>query len=217
MIEPVPICVLVKPPLAGGSKTRIAHALGDLFAARLASALLADTWTLIRNLPWAWPILATTTTDRSLFPLDGPVELWQQGEGDLGTRMERVLSRALTEAGRGILVDANLPGLPLDRLIEACAALETHDAVFGPVRGGFYLVGMRKLPEDALAQPPWSTNDTLRRTELRLAMMGLRPTRIEPWVDLDRPEDLPFARWLLESRPESGPRTLQVLRSVGAA
>jgi hypothetical protein len=218
MIEPFPVCVFAKPPRPGESKTRIGHAFGDLFAARLASALLADTWALVKSLPWARPILATTTSDVSLFGLEGPVELWPQGTGDLGARMERVLARAVSESGRGIVIGADLPGLPLDRLIGARTALESHDAVLGPARdGGFYLIGMRMVPGGVLAELPWSAADTLARTEQRFGALGVRATRLSPWFDVDRPEDVPIALSFLEASPLRAPKTLQVLRMVGAA
>lgn len=218
MIGPLPICVFAKPPLPGQSKTRIGHAFGDLFAARLASALLADTWALVKSVPWARPILATTTSDLSSFGLEGPIELWRQGQGDLGARMEHVLARAVTEAGRGIVIGADLPGLPLDRLVAARAALDGHDAVLGPARdGGFYLLGMRMVPGGVLAELPWSEPDTLARTEQRFSSLGVRSTRLTPWFDVDRPEDLALALATLEASPQRGPKTLGVLRLVGAA
>ena len=217
MTARVPVCVFAKPPRPGVSKTRIGDASGHAFAARLAAALFADTWSLVASLSWARPVLATTTRDLAPFGLAGPVEVWLQGDGDLGARMERILARSIDEAGRGIVVGADLPGLPRDRLTSARDALDHHDAVLGPARdGGFYLLGMRRVPAGALAELPWSTAETLACTERRMSDLGICATRIAPWFDLDVPADLVPARAALETCPFDAPRTLEVLRSLDA-
>src|SRR3712207_8897558 len=77
------LCVFAKPPRAGEAKTRLTPALGAEGAARLARAFLQDTWALVTRVQWATPVLASAGPwPEGLLP--GPLEVWPQGEGDLG-------------------------------------------------------------------------------------------------------------------------------------
>ena len=216
MNAPIPVCVFAKPPLAG-AKTRLSRKYGASAAARLARAFFADVFATVRALPWARPVLATTTRDAGAFELDDPPEIWMQGEGDLGERMERVLARGVAEAGRAIVIGADLPGLPSAHLDSAREALATREAVLGPtVDGGFYLIGLSRVPAGALAHLPWSHYDTLAKTAARLAELGLDAARAPIWFDVDEPEDLPRVRRVLERNPERAPHTMEALLAMGA-
>ncbi len=106
------ICVFAKPPRAGEAKTRLAPAVGLEGAAALARAFLGDVWAGVRRLPWARPVLASAGPwPEGLLP--APVEVWPQGEGDLGARMERELRRGLEAAPWVMALGGDSAGLPL--------------------------------------------------------------------------------------------------------
>src|SRR2546423_15206192 len=116
------ICVFAKPPRPGEAKTRLATAIGPAAAAELARAMLEDTWRLLSTLTWADLVLATTEIDRSWidelpFPIsssnsDHAAPVWQQGSGDLGERLERMLRTALMRTSMAIAIGTDSPGLP---------------------------------------------------------------------------------------------------------
>ncbi len=199
-------CVFVKPPRPGEVKTRLVPEVSPEAAAELAAAFLADTLDSVRRLAWLDVVVATADrrSPSALSPTlgggDGSsegvreiagFEVWPQGPGDLGARMERVLRRALARSPVAIALGTDSPGLPRARLEEARQALRTADAVLGPAEdGGFYLLGLRRCPQGLLHGLPWSSDETLARTEERLRRRGLRTARISPWFDVDRPDDL---------------------------
>jgi hypothetical protein len=205
------VCVFAKPPRAGEAKTRLAPAVGLEGAASLARAFLVDVWAGVRRLPWARPVLASPGPwPEGLLPV--PVEVWPQGEGDLGARMERVLRRGLEEAPCVMALGGDSPGLPLAYLEAARAALSTAEAVFGPSEdGGFYLLALRRLPEGALAGLPWSQPETLAATEARLVSLGLRVARVESFFDVDVPADLERLESELASGRLRAPATSEAL------
>jgi len=215
MSPDVALCVFAKPPRAGTAKTRLTPALGAEGAARLAQAFLQDTWALVKQLPWAVPVLASTEPwPEGLLP--APVEVWQQGEGDLGARMERILLRALERYPAAIALGADSPGLPTSYLEAARAELEHADAVFGPSEdGGFYLLALKRLPVGAFVDLPWSQPETLARTEARLLSLGLSVRRATPFFDVDVPEDLVRLETELASGRVQAPATQAVLRELG--
>ncbi len=209
------VCVFVKAPRPGGVKTRLAPAVGSDGAAALARAFFLDTLAAVRALPWARPIVAADGDLCHTAGVAPGVEVWPQGGGDLGERIERILARALERAPFAIALGADTPGLPRGILESAREGLGRSEAVIGPSEdGGFYLLGLRRCPRGLLGGMPWSRDDTCARTCLRLETCGLDPVLLERWFDVDRPEDLARLRRLLEGGQIRAPETLRALRAV---
>jgi uncharacterized protein len=184
------ICVFAKPPVPGGVKTRLVPLLGSRYAAELAKAFLHDTWASVSSRPWAKPVLASTEDGIQDF-LPGPVEIWLQGEGDLGARLENISRRALSDHSYVIAIGADSPGLPVKYLEQAREGLTRADAVIGPSEdGGFYLLGLRKCPTGLLSGIPWSAPTTCLETIAKLQAAGLTVYILDDWFDVDTPQDL---------------------------
>jgi rSAM/selenodomain-associated transferase 1 len=179
-------CIFAKPPRAGEVKTRLIPALGPTGAAALAEAFLVDTLATVRSVPGLLPVLATTAPWAR-----EDLEVWQQGEGDLGARLERILRQGLARHPAALALGADSPGLPAAFLAQAVELLSTHDAVVGPTDdGGYYLLGVTRCPEGLLADLPWSAPTTCAATMARLSSHGFRVARLPPYFDVDTPEDL---------------------------
>jgi rSAM/selenodomain-associated transferase 1 len=208
------ICIFAKPPIAGTAKTRLAPAVGPEGAARLAEAFLLDTWALVSALDWARPIVATTGSLPEALGIGARESVWPQGEGDLGNRIERVLVHALGQAPWAMALGGDSPGLPARRLEDARRALESSDAVLGPSEdGGFYLLGLRRCPARLLEGLPWSEVQTFERTIERLRERGLETQVLDPWFDVDVPEDLDRLRARILCGEVVAPRTERVMAS----
>jgi rSAM/selenodomain-associated transferase 1 len=197
--------VFAKPPGEGASKTRLAPLLGAEGAAALARAFLRDTWTMACASPHLRPILATTdpAADHGLPPGS---EVWDQGGGDLGERLERSMRAALASAPAALAIGADAPGMPAELLDAAAVAVREHSAVLGPTDdGGFWTLGLRECPVGLLAGLPWSSPRTAAATRERLRDRGLSVREIAPWWDVDTGSDL--ARWRREIPRERAPFT----------
>lgn len=208
------LCVFAKAPRVGKVKTRLARSVGPEMAARIASAFLDDTWERTTSLP-----------TRAVLALDGDLtccgaarpgdEIWEQGDGDLGARMERVLRRALTTSRGAIALGTDSPGLPSELFEQARRALRTNDAVIGPsADGGFYLLALTRCPVGLLADIPWSAADTCQRTLERLRATGMSVAVIDSWFDVDETADLQALKRLLDAGLIEAPRTRQLLSRV---
>ncbi len=105
MTEPstAAICVFCKPPVPGISKTRLAADIGPERAVALAKAFVEDTWRAVARLPATVAVLAVTVVEKDAFAFVPDAPLWEQGAGDLGERLERVLRRALDSADVAIV------------------------------------------------------------------------------------------------------------------
>jgi rSAM/selenodomain-associated transferase 1 len=206
------ICVFVKPPVAGKVKTRLIPIVGANGAAALAEAFFRDTWNGVESLNWALPVVATTDAiDPNIIPCT-ETQVWLQGGGDLDARIERILQRALRETPFAIALGADSPGIPRQFLDRAHEALQSADAVLGPCEdGGFYLLGVRQCPIGLLRGIPWSESTTFARTLDRLKELGLKSTILDPWYDIDRPEDLDRLRSEVARDAIAAPNTARVL------
>ena len=208
------LCVFAKAPVAGRVKTRLARTLGDTAAAGLSRAFLLDTWALATRRDAAHTLLAFTGDAAALPDLAPRPEIREQGDGDLGTRMERILSRALADgAPWAMVLGTDLPGLPASRLADAARALDKGaPAVLGPTDdGGFYLLGLSRCPPGLLSGLPWSTRSTRRRTLERLREWGLEPRVLDSWYNVDEPQDLERVRRDLRAGRIRAPHTARAL------
>lgn len=187
----IPVCIFAKPPVAGAVKTRLIPALGAEAAAALARAMLLDTWQVVSSLAEARPVLATTARQGDWPMVVADADLWLQGEGDLGQRIERILTRGVHEAGAAIALGADSPGLTVRHIESALRALEDADAVVGPcMDGGFYLLGLRRCPADLFRELLWSCAETLPALRERLREHGFRTVDLPTLFDIDTPTDL---------------------------
>jgi uncharacterized protein len=206
----IPVCIFAKAPRAGAVKTRLAAAIGAETAAHLAAAFLQDTWALVRSRVWARPVIAAAGTMQAelLEHLPG-AEIWDQGEGELDARIERVLTRA---SGPAIALGADSPALPAAWLDEAADELAAGRAVVGPAEdGGFYLLGLPACPPGLLGNVRWSEPSTCADVIAQLTARGLATTTLRTWFDIDRGDDLAMLSALLARAPNLAPATARAL------
>ncbi len=212
--EPGVVAVFAKPPRSGEVKTRLAAALGPGVAATMARAFFDDTWRSLGELPRARRVLASTSDDLAPFGLS-EAEVWPQGDGDLGARLERIASRALAASPWILEVGSDSPGLPLSALEEAREALSRHDAVLGPAEdGGFYVIGFRRVEAGLLRGLPWSAPTTFAETRARLLERGLTVATIRRWFDVDDVEGLRRLSRSLHAGTLLAPSTASALKSL---
>ncbi|GJM21243.1 MAG: hypothetical protein DHS20C15_11580 [Planctomycetota bacterium] len=190
--------MLAKPPLRGRAKSRLAAELGLGAAARLARAMLLDSWAgLPTELPGARRLLARCDASERYPQLTPePDAVLDQGHGDLGQRMARLLADALAEQPRAVLLGTDAPGRPPEHLRAVHALLEDHDLVLGACEdGGFWCLASRASAA-ALHTPTWldaldwERDDTATQVRARAAQLGLSLGEAPAWFDLDHARDL---------------------------
>lgn len=191
------IIVFAKAPVAGLAKTRLIPALGADGAAQLAERLLHHTLQQVLALPAAHRELCVTPTlhhpafDRVRETAADRLQITLQGDGDLGERMHRALSRVLAVHSKALLIGTDAPSLDTRRLEAACLALDRHQAVFVPaLDGGYALVGLTRPVPTLFERMTWSTPRVMQDTRDRARAIGLSWTEMDPVPDLDEPADL---------------------------
>jgi hypothetical protein len=198
--------VIAKRPAPGQTKTRLTPPLTPESAAALYGCLLGDTLDLVRAVPGvARGILFAPNDADGYFGALAPDFLLRPQVGpDLGHRLAHGLSDGLNHHGhpKVIILDSDSPTLPVAYLIEAVAALDTHDAVFGPCDdGGYYLIGLSRPCPRLTLGVPMSTATVLADSLAIAAAEGLRTHLLPAWYDVDTVAELERLRREFDTLP----------------
>lgn len=202
--------IFARRPLPGRAKTRLMPALGAAGAATLAEALAGDALAAAAACPWAVAVLAVD--DDWAPPGFESVPRVPQGPGDLGARLERVLTWAIGRYGAGIALGADTAGLDPRRITALGSALDDADVAVGPAEdGGYWGLAARCCPAGWLRGVRWSVPETRADTLFAAASAGLTTTIGPTGWDVDRPADLDRLVDLLRDPRVVAPRTRAAL------
>lgn len=177
-------------------KTRLAEGLGERRAAEVHRALVACSVARFRFAGRQHVLAYAPGTQAIRERFSSPAlegwDLLPQVEGDLGRRMEAVIAdRQSAGAESVVLLGADSPHLPLERIDEAFALLQDHEVVLGPSEdGGYYLLGVSGRIPPIFAGIPWGTANVWDATIACLETAGTDYGELKPWYDVDRPADL---------------------------
>ena len=210
------LVVMVKHPVPGRVKTRLAAGVGDARAAEIYRDLVSTTLEAVgRWLEGAkgHPLgLAARSVWVSFDPPDqeeavrewlGPaVAAWptsiawvQQGEGDLGARLQLIFQQAFTQCFSAVcVIGTDCPFLSDDDLSDAFRSVGEGGVVLGPaVDGGYYLIGLKSQYNALFVNIPWSTENTLSATCEAARRLGLPIRLLRMLGDVDTAAD--WRRW----------------------
>lgn len=185
----VRIILFTRYPDPGRAKTRLIPALGPQGAADLHRRLTERTLEQVRAAGLPYEIRSTGREPAEVAAWLGTAAVADQGDGDLGARLERAGPPYPT-----IFIGADAPDLIANDLKDAALALESHDVVVGPAEdGGYWLLGLSRPFDHLFEDMAWGTDQVLPTTLARLHRAGCKVAMMRLLADLDRPEDL--IRW----------------------
>lgn len=187
------LIVMLKVPVAGRVKTRLARGIGTVAATAVYRHGLAALLMQIDRPAWWTTMLAIAPDhERSTGALPHHVSRRGQGRGDLGDRMQRIFDTC--PPGPVVVIGTDVPGLSARHIREAFRALAASDSVIGPSPdGGYWLIGFRRRRrvKRVFGGVRWSSpharSDTLHN------LKGLSIRSLEPLADIDTAEDLKAA------------------------
>lgn len=183
------IIIMIKNPVLGKAKTRLAATVGDKEALRIYNLLLNHTRTTTSEVD----------ADRYLYYSDfvaddnWPTSLYHkrvQSKGDLGNRMKTAFNEVSENHEKMIIIGSDCAQLQPQHLDKAISALDKSDIVIGPVHdGGYYLLGTKGYQPTVLTDINWSTEKVTQQTLARAETNNLTHTIIDTLSDIDYYED----------------------------
>ncbi len=183
---------MVKNPIAGKTKTRLAEDVGDEKALEMYGVLMRYTrdQALALNGVTRYLYYSEFVDTQDEWSNRQFLKLVQVGAG-LGERMASAFDRAFVRGhDRVIIIGSDCPGLTTRLLEEAFEALKTNDLVIGPAHdGGYYLLGMRHPHPYLFSDMRWSTDTVAKETRARAQDRGLSMATLPTLSDVDRLED----------------------------
>jgi len=191
------LIIFAREPRPGTVKTRLARDLGshraatDLYAAMLTDVLASAATLEDTRLLLFWALNGGAAP---AFPTPPRLELFEQQGHDLGERMAHAFESALASGCETCcIIGSDAPDLPPEYIRQAFCLLERDEAeaVFGPADdGGYYLLGLRRVPQRLFQEIAWSSAEVLQTSLERARLCGLRTALLPPWRDIDTRDDL---------------------------
>ncbi len=211
------LVLFTKPAVPGRVKTRLIGELTAEQAAELHAAFVEDALASLagpgHELRVAWALAEGEQPPACRVPG------FRQAGRDLGERLYRGLHRAAAGHRRVAAVGSDHPDLPVALVEEAFGRLESGGrVVLGPAAdGGYYLIALRgeDLQRELFEGVAWSTPAVLEQTVARCRLLGLEPSLLAEWSDVDRPDDLARLTAALANGGPSCPRTRRLLAAWG--
>ena len=193
-MKPVRIVIMAKAPQAGLAKTRLIPALGASGAARLAARMLQHTLKQAVAAGLGPVELCRTPPDASAWQriaLPAKLSLSEQGDGDLGARMDRVAARTIAAGESLLLIGTDCPALNAAALKEIATSLCYADAVMVPATdGGYVALALKRYDKGLFDDIAWSTASVAAAQRDRIMQRDWSLTLLPALRDIDEPLDL---------------------------
>ncbi len=193
--------LLLKAPILGTVKTRLAASLGAEEAKRIYIQLVE--WQL-SQIPESWGIdihFAPPTAQKQMEEWISPlrtqkISFFSQPEGDLGVRLSAALQNSFSQgADQVALMGGDCPELTLDYLRNAGEQSISFDAVIAPaLDGGYALLILNQYYPALFQNIPWSTSTVFSDTKQVMNNLGLKVHDLAIVEDIDDLESLHRSR-----------------------
>jgi hypothetical protein len=184
------LVVFTRYPVAGQVKTRLIKALGPQGAADMHRRMTVFTVDQAKKTGVSVQIRYTGGSVDQMRAWLGPDHDYvDQGEGDLGQRLERAFDECFDQGARFVMVmGTDCPDNRASTMVNGLRLLDTHPCVIGPAAdGGYYMIGLSRPQPRLFRHIPWGTGGVLNRTLAAADSFIL----LETLSDVDEPEDLP--------------------------
>jgi len=171
------VCLMLKAPVPGEVKTRLAVDLGAEAAATVYRTLVEKQ---LSSLPKGWAAWIFVSPPEAIDEMRGWLgtryRYAGQCEGDLGCRLAEAGRQISGDGSQAILyLGGDCPYLGSAELEGVAALLDEHEAIIWPTAdGGYCLLATRGCLPGLFERVPWSTASTCRTTIERAREQGVR-------------------------------------------
>lgn len=184
------ILIFTRNPELGKVKTRLAASIGDENALEIYIQLLEHTKKVALETDFDKRVLYSEEINSN--------DMWnnhlfqkklQSGE-DLGIRMHNAFKEGFDDGYEKIvIIGSDLIELESNDIKKAFEKLDENDIVIGPAEdGGYYLLGMKDIPENIFRNKEWGTNTILQDTLKDIDSLQFHLLKVKN--DIDTYEDI---------------------------
>ena len=194
MNESVHLIVMCKAPIAGRVKTRLTPIFSVEEAATIHKAMATTVIERAARLFSNVTIAADDVSHPFFKPFGLPVV--EQGEGDLGARMNRLMLKTFDDGAEATMfLGTDSPHMGESRLQAAVEALSGSNVVLGPVEdGGYDLIAMSGPYHQLFDGIAWGSEQVLKQTIQQAENFNVSVALLDESFDLDTPESLERAK-----------------------
>lgn len=184
------ILVFTRNPELGKVKTRLAASIGDKNALEIYILLLEHTKKIVLETPFDKQVLYSEEINHHDMWNKNFFQKKLQVGFDLGERMCHAFQQGFTDGYEKIvIIGSDLIALESTDINAAIEKLEDNDVVIGPAEdGGYYLLGMKKIPNNIFSNKKWGTDTVLNDTLLDVA--NLKCHLLNEKNDIDTYDDI---------------------------
>jgi uncharacterized protein len=197
------VAIFARTVVPGKTKTRLIPALGPDGAAEFHRALVFDALgkaAKLRGKVARYLFVAGGRLPKEMVP---PAFQHRRQEGrDLGQRLDRAFAQLLRRHSRVVIMGTDSPALAPAMLRLGLQELRATDAVLGPCPdGGYYLIGLRRPCRGLFSGVRLGSEFAFADTLGSLIDHGFSCSVLEPYPDVDLPQDLTSLKKSLAKNP----------------
>ena len=188
--------LMLKAPIAGFAKKRLAADIGDKAAVEVYRTMVERQLSMIPK-EWETEVYYTprNALDKMQDWLGSDLNFSAQVDGDLGVKLMHVgkafFEETDEEERRLVFLGGDCPGASEEALREIVGYLDDADVALGPaLDGGYWCLGLSRYVPEVFRDIPWSSTETLSVTKSRLREGSIRYVLGRKLEDVDDLESL---------------------------
>jgi uncharacterized protein len=190
-MEKSAIIILIRNPILGCVKTRLAADIGDINALNIYKSLLHYTQDITSSIASSRLLFYSDFIDFNDDWEDTTYKKYLQSGNDFGEKMLTAFNIALAQHELAIIIGSDCFELNSEIIELAFEKLKKFDVVLGPAKdGGYYLMGLKKGYPELFQDKNWSTDSVLSETLNTVKNLKLSYSLLPLLGDIDTLEDL---------------------------
>jgi rSAM/selenodomain-associated transferase 1 len=190
-MEKSAVIILIRNPVLGCVKTRLAADIGNFNALSVYNSLLSYTRNITNSINSSRLLFYSDFIDFSDDWEDGIYKKYLQSGNDFGEKMLNAFKIALTQHDLAVIIGSDCFELSSEIIELAFKNLKRFDVVIGPAKdGGYYLMGLKIVYPELFQDKNWSTDSVLSETLNTVKTLDLTYYLLPLLGDIDTFQDL---------------------------
>ena len=194
-MEKSAVIILIRNPVLGCVKTRLAADIGRFNALNVYKTLLSYTRKITNSIDSSRLLFYSDFIDFNDDWEDGIYQKYLQSGNDFGEKMLNAFNIALTQHELVVIIGSDCFELNSEIIELAFKKLKNFDVVIGPAKdGGYYLMGLKKVYPELFQGKKWSTDSVLSETINTVKSLELSYSLLPVLGDIDTLQDLKISK-----------------------